>query len=65
MKQVELCGKKVRINEDEMISLTDMWKASGRSKPIASFVDGERVVGLEQACCKSHQLPYRFRKQEL
>ena len=32
MKQVELCGQMVRVNEDEMVSLTDMWKASGGKK---------------------------------
>ena len=29
---VLLCGHKVRINEDGLISLTDMWKASGEKQ---------------------------------
>ncbi len=29
MKQVELCGQMVRVDEAGLISLTDMWKASG------------------------------------
>ncbi len=36
VKHVELCGQKVRVNENGMVSLTDMWKASGgeqKNKP--------------------------------
>ena len=29
VSQVQLCGKQVRIDEEGMVSLTDMWKASG------------------------------------
>ena len=29
MKNLELCGQNVRVNEEDMVCLTDMWKASG------------------------------------
>ena len=62
---VLLCGQKVRINEDGLICLTDMWKARGRKKSISNFVDDKRTLELEKAFCKARQQPYLFSKQEI
>ncbi|WP_419833680.1 KilA-N domain-containing protein [Endozoicomonas atrinae] len=55
MKQVELCGQMVRVDEAGLISLTDMWKASGgdNNKRPSFFIENagtqEYMRSLEKA----------------
>lgn len=48
MKNLELCGQTVRVNDDGFVSLTDMWKASGgKSRNLAGkFVNNDSTKGF-------------------
>ncbi len=51
MKNLELCGHNVRVNDDDFVCLTDMWKASGgKSKHLAGkFINNESTQGFIHA----------------
>ncbi len=48
MKQVELCGQMVRIDNEGLISLTDMWRASGSESKhqVSKFLENDATKRL-------------------
>ncbi|MFP2768056.1 KilA-N domain-containing protein [Oceanisphaera sp. KMM 10153] len=64
MKELILCNQKVKVAEDGMVSLTDMWKAAGgknKDRP-KYFLKNDRTVAFVDELTKGENPPLRITK---
>ena len=62
MKSIQLCGKAVRVDEDGLVCLTDMWKASGaqpKHRP-NNFLRLDGTVAFIEEIEKDKQLEHKL-----
>ena len=61
MNEVTLCGMPVRVDEDGLICLTDMWKASGgdNKNRVKYFLDNDQTLAFMRVVEKGGNPPFK------